>query len=141
MPTSDNAALVRRIYDAYNDRNFDMAAENVTDDYEFRMVPTGQQFHSTDGVRQYLQGWADGFPESRVEITNIVADERGAVIEFTGRGVHSGTLKTPQGEIAATGKQAELQFCDIYEVRDGKLASGRTYFDMASLMRQLGLMS
>ena len=140
MATATQASLVREVYDAYNDRNFDRAAELVTDDYEWTMIPTGDTFRGPDGMRQYLQTWAGGFPESRVEITNVIIGEDQAAVEFTGRGVHSGTLRTPAGDIPASGKQVQLQFCDVFQIRDGKLAGGRTYFDMASLMRQLGLM-
>ena len=141
MSAQDSAALVRTIYEAYDDRAFDRAAAIVTDDFAFTMVPTGQVFHGPDGMRQYLGAWAEGFPDSRADITNVVSQGDGATVEFTGHGTHSGTLRTPMGDIAATGRQAELQFSDTYEIQSGKIASGRTYFDMASLMRQLGLMA
>lgn len=137
---TDTSSLVREIYAAYNDRQFDRAAELVTDDFVFTMVPTGQTLNGPDGMRQFLQTWATGFPESAVEITNVIAGEDWATVEYTGRGVHSGPLQTPTGEIPATGRSAELQFCDVFRVRDGKLSEGRTYFDMATMMRQLGLL-
>jgi steroid delta-isomerase-like uncharacterized protein len=139
MAAQDHAALVRSVYDAYNGRDFDRAAAAVADTYEWLMTPTGQVFHGPDGMRQYLAGWADGFPDSKVEVTNVIVGDGQAVVEFTGRGVHSGTLVTPMGDIPATGKQAELHFCDVYEIADGKLRRGRSYFDLATLMRQLGL--
>ena len=139
MSAQDTANLVRQVYDDYNDRQFDHAAGLVANDYAWTMIPTGQTFNGPDGMRQYLAAWDQGFPESKVEITNVVASGEHAVVEFTGRGVHTGPLQTPAGEIPATGKRVELQFCDVYQVRGGKLAGGRTYFDMASLMRQLGL--
>lgn len=137
---TDVASLVQEVYDAYNDRQFDRAAELVTDDFELTMVSTGQTFNGPDGLRQFLQAWATGFPESSVEVTNIIAGESQAAIEYTGRGVHDGPLQTPAGEIPATGRQVELQFCDVFNIRDGKLAGGSTYFDMATMMRQLGLL-
>jgi steroid delta-isomerase-like uncharacterized protein len=141
MTTANHEALVRSVYTAYNDRDFDRAAAAVADNYEWTMVPTQQVFNGPDGMRQYLAAWADGFPSSKVEVTNVIVAGDRAVVEFTGRGVHSGTLRTPAGDIPATGRSAELQFCDIYEIAGGKLRRGRSYFDMASLMRQLGLAS
>lgn len=134
------SSMIREIYDAYNDREFDRAAELVTDDFVFTMVPTGQTLHGPGGMREFLQTWATGFPESSVEVTNIAAGENHAAVEYTGRGVHSGPLQTPSGAIPATGKSAQLQFCDVFRIRDGKLSEGRTYFDMATMMRQLGLL-
>lgn len=137
---TDTSSLVREIYAAYNDRQFDRASDLVTDDFAFTMVPTGQTLNGPDGMRRFLQTWATGFPESSVEITNVIVGEDGASVEYTGRGVHSGPLQTPAGEIPATGKSAQLQFCDVFKIRDGKLSEGRTYFDMATMMRQLGLL-
>ena len=139
MTTHDYASLVKTVYTAFNDRDFDRAAAVVTNDFEFRMIPTGQDFHGPDGIRQYLAVWADGFPESAATITDVIAGDQKAVVEFTGRGVHSGTLKTPMGDIAPTGNRVELEFCDVWEIVDDKLRRGRTYFDLASLMRQLGM--
>ena len=136
---TDHATLVRSVYSAYNDRAFDRAAALVSDDYEWLMIPTQQTFHGADGMQQYLAGWAEGFPDSVVEVTNVIVGDGQAMVEFTGRGTHSGTLTTPMGAIAATGKQAELHFCDVYEIAGDKLRRGRTYFDLATLMRQLGL--
>ncbi|HEX2283182.1 MAG TPA: ester cyclase [Thermomicrobiales bacterium] len=138
--TTDNSTLVREFYDAYNDREFDRAAALATDDYTFTMVPTGETMSGANGIRQYLEMWSTAFPDSTVEITNMVVSDDWVVVEFTGRGIHSGPLRTPTGDIPATGKQVELHFCDVVSVRDGKLAGGRTYFDMASMMRQLGLL-
>ena len=30
-------------------------------------------------------------------------------------------------------------FCEVLEVRDGKITRGQVYFDLATMMRQLGL--
>jgi steroid delta-isomerase-like uncharacterized protein len=138
---ADHASLVRSVYTAYNDRAFDRAAEVVTDDYDWLMVPTQQAFHGPGGMREYLAGWAEGFSDSVVEVTNVVVGDGQAVVEFVGRGTHDGTLNTPMGPIPATGQRAELHFCDVYEITDDKLRRGRSYFDLATLMRQLGLAS
>jgi predicted ester cyclase len=61
------------------------------------------------------------------------------VVEFTGRGTHTGALVTSAGSIPATGRSVTLKLCDILEFTDGKIRRQRTYFDSGSLMAQLGL--
>ena len=41
--------------------------------------------------------WATGFPDGRVEIENVIEDGDKVVLEFTGRGTHTGPLRTPMG--------------------------------------------
>ena len=141
VSAADNAALARKAYDLWNRRDFDGGAALCAPDVEVVNIATGQTFPGPEGVRRYQQSWATAFPDARVEVTHVIAAEDGAVVEFTGRGTHTGPLAGPQGEIPATGRPVEIRFCDVYEIRGGKIARQRTYFDLATLMRQLGLMS
>ena len=42
--------------------------------------------------------------------------------------------------IPPTGRTIELHIAEIYQIRDGKIALLRAYYDGATLMRQLGVM-
>ena len=61
------------------------------------------------------------------------------VLELTWRGTHKGPLQTPTGQIAATGKPIEIEACQVYRIADGKPQSMRQYFDMATMLQQLGV--
>ncbi len=52
---------------------------------------------------------------------------------------HTGPLQTPTGQMAATGKPIEMRACQVFEIAGGKAQSMRQYFDMATLMQQLGV--
>ncbi len=71
----------------------------------------------------------------------MVASGDTVVVEFTGRGTHTGTLVTSMGDIPATGKSVTLKLCDVLEFRDEMLVRQRSYFDSGSMMAQLGLTS
>ncbi len=143
IPTSEaepeSAALVRTFYDAYNTRSYDTAAALVTPNARFIDVPTGQELTGPAGTRTMMEGWATAFPDSTVEIQNLIAAPDQVVVEFVGRGTHGGPLETPEGAIHATGRPVEIRFVDVWQVRDGKIAANRTYYDLASMMAQLGL--
>jgi ketosteroid isomerase-like protein len=36
-------------------------------------------------------------------------------------------------------RSGELRFCSIFQIRKGKIASHHSYYDMLTLMEQLGL--
>ena len=92
-----------------------------------------------DGYKQFLLGWAEAFPDSRTEITNLFATEDQAVIEFIGRGTHTGTLHGPAGDIPATGRKVEFRLCDVLGIKHEKFVSLHQYYDALSFMQQLGL--
>src|SRR5690348_11060259 len=99
MPAEENARIARSAYELWNARDFDGGVALATPDVEVVNVATGHTHRGESGLREFLQGWATAFPDAQVEVTNVVADDRGAVTEFTGRGTHTGPLVTPAGEI------------------------------------------
>jgi predicted ester cyclase len=88
---------------------------------------------------QFAEMWANAFPDGKVEIDNVVDGGDQVVIEYTGRGTHSGTLAGPMGEITATNRPVTLKLCDVWRFQGGTAKTVATYFDSGSLMTQLGL--
>jgi steroid delta-isomerase-like uncharacterized protein len=136
---TDNADLARRIYEAWNERKFDEIADMTAPDGTTTVVGTGEKFTGREGSRKYNTMWANGFPDGKVTVNRLIASGDHVVVEFTGRGTHTGTLSTSMGDIPATGREMTLQLCDVMEFRDGMVVDHRSYFDTASMMAQLGL--
>jgi steroid delta-isomerase-like uncharacterized protein len=134
----DVTAIGRTLLDAYNARDFDRLDAVLAPDGEFQNVASGETYRGADGMKRYQRNWATAFPESKVELTNLVGSGETVTMEYVGRGRHTGPLTTPQGTIAPTGRSVELKLCDVLTVRSGRIIGGRTYYDVASLMRQLG---
>lgn len=139
LNTQDLKALVRTIYDAYNERNFDKATAVVSEQFELLEIPSNTSYRGRAGLKQVLNRWATAFPDSKVEILRIVPSADHSVVEFLARGVHRGVLETPQGPIAPTNQKLEMRFCDVIDHRDGKIVAIRTYYDVAGMLKQLGL--
>lgn len=136
---SDNAILARRLYAAWNERSFDELAGYWTPDTTLTVVGSGDTFRGPEGSRTYNRMWADAFPDGVITVDTLTAAGDAVVVEFTGRGTHTGTLATSMGDIAATGRTLTLQMCDVIEFETGKVRSQRSYFDTGSLVAQLGL--
>lgn len=77
----------------------------------------------TDGVRgreaigEVLAALFEAFPDERMEVETLAADERHAVAEFRSTGT---TLD---------GRRFELEFTEVYEVIEGEIASCHVYLD------------
>jgi steroid delta-isomerase-like uncharacterized protein len=136
---AENANLVRDLYEAWNERDFDRMLESTATDATIVDVGSGQTYRGHDGVREYSTAWADAFPDGKITVDRVIEAGDMVVAEVTGKGKHTGELVTPGGTIPATGRTLTLHLCDIWEVKDGKLQSQRTYFDTGSMMAQLGL--
>lgn len=136
---TDNATLARSLYEAWNERNFDEMVEATAPDGTITIIGSGDTFTGPEGARKFGTMWADGFPDGMVTVDRVIASGDHVVVEYTGRGTHTGTLATSMGDIPATGRSMTLQMCDVLQFKDGKVLSQRTYFDTGSMMAQLGL--
>lgn len=139
IQTADNATLARRLYAAWNERNFDEIAEYGAPDVTLTIVGSGDTFVGPEGSRTYNTMWADAFPDGVITVDTLTAAGDVVVVEFTGRGTHTGTLATSMGDIPATGRTLTLQLCDVIEFENGMIRKQRSYFDTGSMMAQLGL--
>jgi len=141
MSAKENAALAQKIYQLFSDNRFDEVMSLATEDMEVVLVPFGQTFHGPEGFRNFMMGFKSAFPDITInQVVSQIATDEAVVSEFTARGTHTGPLMTPAGEVPPTGRTVDLTVCEVWQIRDGKVASLHNYQDAASLMRQLGLL-
>jgi steroid delta-isomerase-like uncharacterized protein len=139
MP-QDNVRIARSLYDHWNERQFDKIADLMAAEGEIVLMGSDTHFRGPSGAIEFSQMWAEGFPDGRVKIDNVVASGNHVVLQYTGEGTQTGALKSPVGEIPPTGRSITLELCDVHEFRDGKIRSVQSYFDSASMLMQLGVM-
>ena len=138
---NDNAALVRAVYEAFNEHDLRPAGVLAVEDVELVEVPTARTLRGPEGFKEGMRAWIRACSDAIVEVVEMFAGEGDTVTtEFVGRGTHDGPMASPRGEIPPTGRSLELRFCELYRMRDGKIASARLYYDAATLLGQLGLM-
>ena len=125
---------------AYNDKNWERAKAAITPDFLYDEVATGRRIEGADETLAAWKGWAQAFPDSKASFDrSYVAGNDTVVLELTWRGTHKGPLGTAMGNIAATGKSIEVRAVAIVELKGEKARSQRQFFDMATLLQQIGL--
>lgn len=141
METQDNAAIIRELFDAFNDHDLDRATSMVSEDFELvDFAAEGQVFRGPQGLRQWLLIFLTALPDATTELSNVVAaGDDWVFTEFIGRGTHTGPLVGPAGTIPPTGRKIEFPVGELMRVEDGKVALVHVYYDGATLMRQLGV--
>jgi steroid delta-isomerase-like uncharacterized protein len=141
MSAQSNAQFARTLYQHFNEGDLEAALSMAADDVNIVLYPLGQTFKGREGFEQFMHGFHDAFPDMKVEVKNQVAADDSVVNEFVARGTHTAPLMTPAGPVPPTGRKVELNVCEVWGLRDGKLASVHNYQDLASMMRQLGLIN
>ncbi len=124
---------------AYNEKNWEAVERAVTSDFAYDEVSTHRNVRGVHDVITVWKGWAAAFPDSKATFEAAHVSGNTVIVEVTWRGTHSGPLRTPTGDIPATGKQIEMRACQVVDIADGKAQGIRQYFDMATMMTQLGV--
>jgi len=132
----DPKRVVERHIEAFNARDTDAAPWSEDADF----VAPNASMQGREQVLGFLGVFWDAFPDGRLETSRLLAE--GSVVAAEGRftGTHTGVMRTPAGDVAATGRQVDFRWMSSYEVRGDELASEHLYFDQADLLGQLGLM-
>jgi steroid delta-isomerase-like uncharacterized protein len=126
--------------------NAHLAAENaqdlhallagMTDDCFNLVVPDPHRLYAgpEEVARRYRGLWAT-FPDLNVQMRRIVSvQENTAVSEHTLSGTHLGSLFGVPG----TGRHVEVETAVVWDVVDGRIRGETVYFDVATMLRQIG---
>jgi len=124
---------------AYTKKDWAAVKAALSPDFVYDEVATGRTVKGADQAIALWQGWATALPDSAATFHNAVASGNGVAIELTWRGTHKGPLQGPNGTIQPTGKQIEIRAVQVSELANGKVKSTRHYFDMATLLQQIGV--
>ena len=141
MSSPDNVTVALTFHEARAERNPDRGAALIADDCEFIDVPRGEIQRGPEGYRHDYERWRTAFPDGTVEITKVVAEGDWVVVEFTNSGTNTGPLRIAIGDFPPTNRKIEVQYCSVMQIKNGKVISGRDYYDVSTILRQLGLVS
>lgn len=124
---------------AYNEKDWDRARTALAPEVVYDELGTQRKVKGVDDVLAAWKGWATAMPDSRATFRSELVSGNTAVLEVTWTGTHKGPLMMPDREIPATGKKIELRACQVVEVANDRVKSVRHYFDMGTLLDQLGV--
>ena len=146
MAAQEHVALARSLLDLYNSRQSDPAwldkgVAAFAADCEIIDVPSGATLRGPDGYKRLVLCFTEAFPDSKVELINAFALEDQVVLEFTSRGTSFGPLRLPSQALPASGRSFDLRLCQVLQIRNGKIVSHRSYYDMMTQLEQIGLKS
>jgi predicted ester cyclase len=129
-----NKAVIRRFVEEVQNNN-DWDAYDELNDPEFvnLSAPPGVP-PDREGGKMFLQSFANGFPDARFTIDDMVAEGDRVVTKKTVSATHTGEF----AGIPPTGNRVELTYVDILRLRDGRIVEHWLSMDQLTFMQQLG---
>ncbi len=120
----DPETVVRDFCAAWTRRDVDELLGYFTADAVYHNIPV-EPVTGTDGIRELLNMFAPAASSAEFEIVRLAA--HGNVV-FTER----------VDRFTMNGKSVVVPVAGVFEIRDGKIAAWRDYFDFATWQRQVG---
>jgi predicted ester cyclase len=131
-------AVVERDTRAFNAHDMEAIARDTAPDAELT-APGDMKLKGPQQIKDFNQNWINAFPDARVETKKILTQGNFVVVDGIFTGTHNGTLKTPMGDVPATGRKVKGEYVQIFEVDRGLVKKGQLMFDQVQLMTQLGM--
>lgn len=132
MP-NDAKSLVRHFYDAVGAGNLSVIDELVADDFVDREAFPGLE-PNKEGVKQFFAMLRSAFPDLRMEVREMLADDDLVSVRVIATGTHEGDFMG----MSSSGRRIEVQVFDILRIRDGQVTEHWGLMDAMTMMQQLG---
>jgi steroid delta-isomerase-like uncharacterized protein len=129
-------SLGQQIIDAWNTRTDEKIFPFYTKDYVVEDITASRIREGWDGLRQWTTSVFTAFPNLQYTLVDHVENEGKLVLHWLAKGNHQGPLM----KIPATGKNVFIHGMSILTLEDGKVKHGQVMWDMAGVLRQIGLL-
>ena len=129
-------AFVQEYFDAWKGTDELRILDYYTDDVIIHLptgILEGKSAVQTNFVRPFITGFAGNVHSIR----NLAHAQGLVAVEWSFDAVHNG----PFAGVEATGKTVQVPGSSVYEygLESRKIHAGRIYFDLATLLRQIGV--
>jgi steroid delta-isomerase-like uncharacterized protein len=132
----DHKSHASSVVETFNNDDWD-GASRFFGASTYNELGTQRSLKGTDIV-DALKGWKTAMPDVKGTITGAEEVGNQVILEVTWHGTHTGPLATPQGEIPPSGKSHTTPSAWIFDYEGDSLVESRHYFDMLTILQQIG---
>ena len=134
--TSDLATYADTINRAWNSHDIEKVLNFYSSEYVGEDVGQASLLHGHEGLRAMLEMYWRAFPDLQFAVMEAVVQDSRVAIVWVAEGTHQGTIMN----IPPTGHRVEVRGVSIINVKDGRVVSGQHIWDLAGMLRHMGLL-
>ena len=134
--TDDLAIYAETINEAWNSHDIEKVLSFYSPEYVGDDVGQASLLRGHEGLRTMLEMYWRAFPDLRFAVTDTVVQDTRVAIVWVAEGTHQG----PVMNIPPTGHKVEVRGVSIIDVEDGLVVRGQYIWDLAGMLRHLGLL-
>ena len=131
-----NKAIVLSSIEAMNNQQWDKLDQYFAPDFHrYSQATPDVQINSIDDMKKFIKEWYTSFPDAKMEIRMIAAEDDLVAVWVTFAGTHL----APMGPFPATGKRMESETFGFFRLEQGKIKESWVTWDNVAGFKQLGL--
>ncbi len=127
-----DAAVAEKWIAGWNSHDPDKMLPLFADDIFYEDVAFGEVSHGQAEVRKFILSELEGVPDLELKLERADIHGGHGTIEWTFRGTDK--------EVFKTGKKFSVRGVSVIDMRDGKIVRNVDFYDVATIMRQVGLL-
>jgi steroid delta-isomerase-like uncharacterized protein len=127
-----NAAVAEKFIAAWNSHDPDKFLAAFTDDVFYEDVTFAEVSHGKAELRKFAVSEYEGVPDLELKLVQASIQNGHGTIEWTFSGTDKGVYKT--------GKKFTVRGVSVVDVRGGKVSRSLDFYDVATVMRQVGVL-
>ena len=135
-----NGEIIGGLYEAVNKKDLDYIRNLGASFSEWLDVPFNYTTYGESAIIDPWVSWFGIFPDASCEVRSLVVLGDHVIAQGIGRGTHKGDFNSPAGLLKPSGVAMQVNFCDVYKLRDGRIERADSYFDFYGLLMQLRTM-
>jgi steroid delta-isomerase-like uncharacterized protein len=128
--------MMREYLETWNTHDLGKMVSFFTDDCVYENLARGQTYRGKDELNAWAKGAFDAIPDFKLDITSLFVSGDWTACEWVMTGTQSGDLPG----LPATGKSFSVRGGTIVQLKDRKILRNADYWDLATFLRQLGVM-
>jgi len=133
----ENVLVAKTFIESINEHDIDRLLSLFADDCLYEEVATGRRYTDKKGIAAYIESTLSGVPDSRFEITSLVADNKTAVVEWIWKGTN--TTGWEDMGIPATNKYFEVRGVSVMVIEGKLILRVSDYWDWNTFLKGIGV--
>lgn len=134
--TNPLVPYIQNLTDAWNSYDLERVLPHYSEDYEAVDIGEPHVQRGRQAVKEMLLRYWKAFPDLRFHVESTVAEKNRIAISWYAEGTHQGPIMN----IPPTGHKVEIRGVSIIDVKDGLVRRGQYIWDLAGMLRHMGLL-
>ena len=119
----------------WGQQNTDIIDDLVAEEFVGHDASRPEPVRGPDGVREVVKMLFSAFPDTQVDLEEIVAEDDRIAMRITASGTHEGEFMG----IEPTGEEMEVMVMSFQRIEDGKAVEEWQIIDTLGMLQQLGV--